>query len=182
MILITGGARSGKSRLAEQFAAEQGDNVLYIATSIVTDEEMAQRIAIHQQTRPATWQTHEGFSQLGNVIRDRGAEHDAIMLECITTMITNLMFENTGDIPAETMDFTALESKINHQVDALLDSCRLCPCPVYIVTNEVGFGIVPENLLARRFRDIAGRVNQRLAAFADEVYLVVSGIELKMKG
>lgn len=182
MILITGGARSGKSRLAEQFAAKQGDNVLYIATSIVTDEEMAQRIAIHQQTRPATWKTHEGFSQLGSVIRERGAQHDAIMLECITTMITNLMFENTGDIPAQEMDFTALENKINLQIDTLIAGCQQCSCPVYIVTNEVGFGIVPENLLARRFRDIAGRVNQRLAAFADEVYLVVSGIELKMKG
>ena len=182
MILITGGARSGKSRLAEQFAAKQGDNVLYIATSIVTDDEMAQRIAIHQQTRPAAWQTHEGFSRLGNVIRERGAQHDAIMLECITTMITNLMFENTGDIPAEEMDFVALENKINLQIEQLIDGCQQCPCPVYIVTNEVGFGIVPENLLARRFRDIAGRVNQRLAAFADEVYLVVSGIELKMKG
>ncbi|WP_321410221.1 bifunctional adenosylcobinamide kinase/adenosylcobinamide-phosphate guanylyltransferase [Tolumonas auensis] len=182
MILITGGARSGKSRLAEQFAAKQGDNVLYIATSIVTDDEMAQRIAIHQQTRPAAWQTHEGFSRLGNVIRERGAQHDAIMLECITTMITNLMFENTGDIPAEEMDFVALENKINLQIEQLIEGCQQCPCPVYIVTNEVGFGIVPENLLARRFRDIAGRVNQRLAAFADEVYLVVSGIELKMKG
>ena len=182
MILITGGARSGKSRLAEQFAAKQGDNVLYIATSIVTDDEMAQRIAIHQQTRPAAWQTHEGFSRLGNVIRERGAQHDAIMLECITTMITNLMFENTGDIPAEEMDFVALEDKINLQIEQLIEGCQQCPCPVYIVTNEVGFGIVPENLLARRFRDIAGRVNQRLAAFADEVYLVVSGIELKMKG
>ncbi|ACQ93274.1 Adenosylcobinamide-phosphate guanylyltransferase [Tolumonas auensis DSM 9187] len=182
MILITGGARSGKSRLAEQFAAKQGDNVLYIATSIVTDDEMAQRIAIHQQTRPAAWQTHEGFSRLGNVIRERGAQHDAIMLECITTMITNLMFENTGDIPAEEMDFVALENKINLQIEQLIEGCQQCPCPVYIVTNEVGFGIVPENLLVRRFRDIAGRVNQRLAAFADEVYLVVSGIELKMKG
>ena len=182
MILITGGARSGKSRLAEQFAAKQGDNVLYIATSIVTDDEMAQRIAIHQQTRPAAWQTHEGFSLIGNVIRERGAQHDAIMLECITTMITNLMFENTGDIPAEEMDFVALENKINLQIEQLIEGCQQCPCPVYIVTNEVGFGIVPENLLARRFRDIAGRVNQRLAAFADEVYLVVSGIELKMKG
>ena len=116
------------------------------------------------------------------MIRERGAQHDAIMLECITTMITNLMFENTGDIPAEEMDFVALENKINLQIEQLIEGCQQCPCPVYIVTNEVGFGIVPENLLARRFRDIAGRVNQRLAAFADEVYLVVSGIELKMKG
>lgn len=92
----------------------------YIATSIVTDDEMAQRIAIHQQTRSAAWQTHEGFSRLGNVIRERGAQHDAIMLECITTMITNLMFENTGDIPAEEMDFVALE-KQDRPVDRTAD-------------------------------------------------------------
>ncbi len=182
MILITGGARSGKSRLAEQFAAEQGDKVLYIATSIVTDDEMAERIAIHQQTRPSQWTTHEGYIELGNVIRNKGAECHAIMLECITTMITNLMFDKTGDIPAEEMDFTAIEQRITVELDDLIDACLSSSCPVYLVTNEVGFGIVPDNLLARRFRDIAGRVNQRLAAKAKEMYLVVSGIELKMKG
>ena len=182
MILITGGARSGKSRLAEQFAAQQGDNVLYIATSIVTDDEMAERIAIHQQTRPAQWVTHEGYTRLGDVVRHQGADCDAIMLECITTLITNLMFDKTGDIPAEMMDFTAIEQRIMAEIEDLIAACLASPCPVYIVTNEVGFGIVPDNLLARRFRDIAGRVNQRLAAKAKEMYLVVSGIELKMKG
>ena len=182
MILITGGARSGKSRLAEQLAAQQGDKVLYIATSIVTDDEMAERITIHQQTRPATWRTHEGYSALGRVIREQSASCDAIMLECITTMITNLMFDQTGDIPAEEMDFTAIEECVTAEIDDLIAACLVCDCPVYLVTNEVGFGIVPDNLLARRFRDIAGRVNQRLAASAREMYLVVSGIELKMKG
>ncbi len=182
MILITGGARSGKSRLAEEFAAKQGNNVLYIATSIVTDDEMAERIAIHQQTRPAQWRTHEGYINLDTVVREHHASCDAIMLECITTLITNLMFENTGDIPAEQMDFAAIETRITDQIDALIQACLEATCPVYLVTNEVGFGIVPDNLLARRFRDIAGRVNQRLAASAREMYLVVSGIELKMKG
>ena len=182
MILITGGARSGKSRLAEQFAAQQGDNVLYIATSIVTDDEMAERIAIHQQTRPAQWATHEGYRELGDVIRHKGARCDAIMLECITTMITNLMFDKTGDIPSEEMDFTAIEQRITEEIEDLIDACLASPSPVYLVTNEVGFGIVPDNLLSRRFRDIAGRVNQRLAANAKEMYLVISGIELKMKG
>ena len=182
MILITGGARSGKSRLAEQFAAQQGDRVLYIATSIITDDEMAERIVIHQQTRPAQWLTHEGYRELGSVIRQRSAECDAIMLECITTMITNLMFDKTGDIPAEAMDFAAIEQRIMAEIEDLIAACLASPCTVYIVTNEVGFGIVPDNLLARRFRDIAGRVNQRLAAKAKEMYLVVSGIELKMKG
>ena len=181
MILITGGARSGKSRLAEQFAAEQGDKVLYIATSIVTDDEMAERIAIHQQTRPSQWTTHEGYIELGNVIRNKGAECHAIMLECITTMITNLMFDKTGDIPAEEMDFTAIEQRITAEVDDLIEACLASPCPVYLVTNEVGFGIVPDNLLARRFRDIAGRVNQQLAAKAKEMYLVISGVHLKLK-
>ena len=182
MILITGGARSGKSRLAEQFAAQQGDRVLYIATSIITDDEMAERIVIHQQTRPAQWLTHEGYRELGSVIRQRSADCDAIMLECITTMITNLMFDKTGDIPAEMMDFAAIEQRIMAEIEDLIAACLASPCPVYIVTNEVGFGIVPDNLLARRFRDIAGRVNQRLAAKAKEMYLVVSGIELKIKG
>ena len=182
MILITGGARSGKSRLAEQFAAQQGDRILYIATSIITDDEMAERIVIHQQTRPEQWLTHEGYRELGSVIRQRSAECDAIMLECITTMITNLMFDKTGDIPAEMMDFAAIEQRIMVEIEDLIAACLASPCPVYIVTNEVGFGIVPDNLLARRFRDIAGRVNQRLAAKAKEMYLVVSGIELKMKG
>jgi adenosylcobinamide kinase / adenosylcobinamide-phosphate guanylyltransferase len=182
MILITGGARSGKSRLAEQFAAQQGDNVLYIATSIVTDDEMAERIAIHQQTRPAQWLTHEGYRDLGKVIRQKNAHCDAIMLECITTMITNLMFDQAGDVPAEAMNFTVIEQRIMGEIEDLTDACLASPCPVYLVTNEVGFGIVPDNLLARRFRDIAGRVNQLLAAKANEMYLVVSGIELKMKG
>ncbi len=182
MILITGGARSGKSRLAEQFAAQQGDNVLYIATSIVTDDEMVERIAIHQQTRPAQWATNEGYRELRDVIRHKGARCDAIMLECITTMITNLMFDKTGDIPAEEMDFTAIEQRITEEIEDLIDACLASPSPVYLVTNEVGFGIVPDNLLSRRFRDIAGRVNQRLAANAKEMYLVISGIELKMKG
>ena len=178
MILITGGARSGKSRLAEQFAAQQGDNVLYIATSIITDDEMAERIAIHQQTRPAQWVTHEGYTELGDVIRHKAAGCNAIMLECIT----NLMFDKTGDIPAEEMDFTAIEQRITEEIEDLIDACLASPSPVYLVTNEVGFGIVPDNLLSRRFRDIAGRVNQRLAANAKEMYLVISGIELKMKG
>ena len=80
------------------------------------------------------------------------------------------------------MDFTAIEQRITEEIEDLIDACLASPSPVYLVTNEVGFGIVPDNLLSRRFRDIAGRVNQRLAANAKEMYLVISGIELKMKG
>ncbi|MFB2863956.1 bifunctional adenosylcobinamide kinase/adenosylcobinamide-phosphate guanylyltransferase [Aeromonas sp. MdU4] len=182
MILITGGARSGKSGLAERMAARHGERVLYIATSLVTDDEMADRIAHHRASRPATWSTHEGFTGLGEVLRTQGAQHDAIMLECITTLMTNLMFAHAGDTPPEQMDFAAIETYIEQQIDALMQAAADCPAPLYLVTNEVGFGIVPEHLLARRFRDIAGRINQRLAANATEVWLVISGIDMKIKG
>lgn len=182
MILITGGARSGKSTLAEKLAAQRGDCVLYIATSVITDDEMAQRVEIHRQTRPSQWITHEGYRDLGAVVREKGEDCHAIMLECITTMITNLLFEQAGNVNAEEMDFTALEQGIQQQIDELILACSQSDVPIYIVTNELGMGIVPDNLLARRFRDIAGRVNQRLAAQAQQVYLVISGIEVKIKG
>ncbi|MEC5317814.1 bifunctional adenosylcobinamide kinase/adenosylcobinamide-phosphate guanylyltransferase [Brenneria populi subsp. brevivirga] len=181
MILITGGARSGKSALAERLAARHGDNVLYIATSVVTDDEMAQRVRRHRESRPAQWRTWEGYRDLGAVITQQAAADRAVIVECVTTLIANLLFEQAGDTPAERMDFPAIEAVIQRQIDALIDACLRSAAPIYLVTNELGMGIVPENRLARHFRDIAGRVNQRLAAAAESVYLVVSGIEVKIK-
>lgn len=182
MILITGGARSGKSSVAEKLATRHGERVLYIATSQVTDPEMAERVELHRASRPARWSTHEGYTGLGEVVRKQGAAFDAIMLECITTLATNLLFDMAGDAPPEQMDFTAIEARIEREIDDLMTAAADCPTPLYIVTNEVGLGIVPDNLLGRRFRDIAGRVNQRLAAGSVEVWLVISGIEMKLKG
>lgn len=181
MILITGGARSGKSSLAERLAAQAADRVFYMATSVVTDAEMAERIALHRASRPAHWRTWEGYQNLGAVLEQQVEPGEAVMLECITTLITNLLFELAGDTPPEQMDFAALEVNIQQQISDLLVACTRSSAPIYLVTNELGMGIVPENRLARHFRDIAGRVNQRLAAAADEVYLVVSGIEVKIK-
>ncbi|RLM20312.1 bifunctional adenosylcobinamide kinase/adenosylcobinamide-phosphate guanylyltransferase [Brenneria alni] len=181
MILITGGARSGKSSLAEKLAAQHGENVLYIATSQVTDEEMAERVKRHRENRPAHWRTWEGYRDLGVVIAEKTAADEAVILECITTMITHLLFEQAGDTPPEHMDFPAIEAVIQQQIDQLIAACSRSASPVYLVTNELGMGIVPQNRLARHFRDIAGRVNQRLAAVAESVYLVVSGIEVKIK-
>ncbi len=180
MILITGGARSGKSRHAERLAASS-ERVLYIATSKIFDEEMATRIQHHRDSRPPHWRTVEQYRDLNSVI---GAENDpqqAILLECITTLITNVMFDAAGDAPEEEWDFASIEQQINQQIDLLLVACAASPAPVYLVTNEVGMGIVPENRLARHFRDIAGRVNQRLAHQAQEVWLLVSGIGVKIK-
>lgn len=180
MILITGGARSGKSSLAERLAASVSNRVLYIATSEVNDEEMAERIRLHRQARPAHWRTWEGSLQLASVI-DQQAAGDAVILECITTLIANLMFKLTGEMQVETIDFAVVETAIQRHIDELLAACARSPATIYLVTNELGMGIVPENRLARHFRDIAGRVNQRLAAAAESVFLVVSGIEVKIK-
>lgn len=181
MILITGGARSGKSSLAERLAAQAGERVFYIATSVVTDAEMAERVALHRASRPAHWRTWEGYRDLGAVLDKQVEPGEVVMLECITTLITNLLFELAGDTPPEQMDFAALEVGIEQQITHLLAACARSRAPVFLVTNELGMGIVPDNRLARHFRDIAGRINQRLAAAADEVYLVISGIEVKIK-
>lgn len=186
MILITGGARSGKSGLAESIAKniveESGERVLYIATSLVFDAEMAERVEKHKRMRPDSWDTYEGYRDLGLLIQHKCGDYGVILLECITTMLTNLLFDETGDLPPEKMDFVELEQSLNRQIDRLLAGCRDSQCEVVIVTNELGLGIVPENRLARHFRDIAGRVNQRLAQQADEVHFVVSGIDMKIKG
>ncbi|QBH96669.1 bifunctional adenosylcobinamide kinase/adenosylcobinamide-phosphate guanylyltransferase [Limnobaculum zhutongyuii] len=186
MILITGGARSGKSRLAEQLAnqkaAAYGGNVLYIATSLATDDEMLRRIEQHKLTRPAHWRTHEGYRQTGNEIRQQSGFFPVIVLECITTMLTNLIFDWAGDSDPDQLDYSALERWLEPQMDDLLKSCAESKSEIIIVTNELGCGIVPEYPLARHFLDIAGRVNQKLAQQADEVHLVVSGIDVKIKG
>ena len=180
MKLVTGGARSGKSRHAEQLAANY-PRVLYIATSKIFDSEMAQRIEHHRDSRPAHWRTVEQYRDLNTVITPQNDAQEAVLLECITTLITNVMYDAAGEMPEDEWDFAAMEQVVDQQIDSLLAACAASPAEVILVTNEVGMGIVPENRLARHFRDIAGRVNQRLAQSADEVWLVVSGIGVKIK-
>ncbi|KEA50643.1 MULTISPECIES: bifunctional adenosylcobinamide kinase/adenosylcobinamide-phosphate guanylyltransferase [Mangrovibacter] len=181
MMLITGGARSGKSRQAEELAAQAASRVLYIATSQIFDGEMAQRVAHHKASRPAHWRTVEAWRDLGRFITPGNPPGEAILLECVTTLVTNLMFDEGGEQDPETWNYAAIEAAVHQQIDQLIAACAACPSPVFLVTNEVGMGIVPENRLARHFRDIAGRVNQRLAQAADGVWLVVSGIGVKIK-
>lgn len=182
MILITGGARSGKSRHGERLVQGMAERVLYIATSMIFDDEMAERIKHHQLSRPAHWRTVEAWRDVPAVITPENDPQEAILLECITTLISNLLFDFVGDTPEESWDYVAIEAHIDAHITQLLAACAACPSPVVLVTNEVGMGIVPENRLARHFRDIAGRVNQRLAEQAEQVWLVVSGIGVKIKG
>lgn len=178
--LVTGGARSGKSSHAESLVSAS-PRVLYIATSQIFDEEMAARIQHHRENRPAHWRTEERWQQLDDIITAGNDPQEAILLECITTLVTNQLFAAGGDSDPDGWDYKALEASVQQQIEALIAACQRCPSPVVLVTNEVGMGIVPEKRLARHFRDIAGRVNQRLAQAADNVWLVVSGIGVKIK-
>ncbi|HBJ0064228.1 TPA: bifunctional adenosylcobinamide kinase/adenosylcobinamide-phosphate guanylyltransferase [Escherichia coli] len=180
MILVTGGARSGKSRHAEALIGDSSQ-VLYIATSQILDDEMAARIEHHQQGRPEHCRTVERWQHLDELIHADINPNEVVLLECVTTMVTNLLFDYGGDKDPDEWDYQAMEQAINAEIQSLIAACQRCPAKVVLVTNEVGMGIVPESRLARHFRDIAGRVNQQLAAAANEVWLVVSGIGVKIK-
>ncbi|WP_039031822.1 bifunctional adenosylcobinamide kinase/adenosylcobinamide-phosphate guanylyltransferase [Leclercia adecarboxylata] len=181
MIVVTGGARSGKSAHVEGLVARQYSQVLYIATSTVTDDEMAARIARHRAQRPAHWRTLECYRDLDAVIRQQVQPGEAVVIECITTLLANLLYDASGGADPDTLDFDALEVALQQQTDALITACQQTRAPVYIVTNELGMSITPANRLARHFVDIAGRANQKLARAAEEVWLVVSGIGVKIK-
>lgn len=182
-ILITGGARSGKSSYAEKLARELEGNVLYIATSIPFDEEMKNRVKKHRESRPSEWNTYEGFRGLGRVISEKGGQYKGILLDCVTVMVTNLLLEYPGiDYEnASYEDFEVVERAINEEIEELLKGVSQADATVIMVTNELGSGIVPENLLGRVFRDIAGRVNQHIAEHCDEVFITVCGLPLKLK-
>lgn len=163
-ILITGGARSGKSALAERLVKRMGDTLVYIATARAFDDEMKARIAAHQDRRGEEWQTLNAPNDLVGALR----ESDGLprLVDCLTLWLTNLMLDER-DILVETAH--------------LLAAIKEQRSPVVFVTNEVGSGIVPDNKLGREFRDAAGALNQQVADACDEVYLAVSGQPLKVK-
>ena len=183
IVLITGGARSGKSTYAEKLAKEAKGEVLYIATSIPFDDEMKDRVKKHKERRPATWHTFEGYKNLKQVFNNEKLQFDTILLDCITIMVTNLMFDSAGDnfddLNDEAID--TMESEILQEVADFLNEAQKSKKTIIIVTNEIGCGIVPEYKMARVFRDIAGRVNQYIASRSDEVNMVVCGIPIKIK-
>lgn len=180
LILVTGGARSGKSRFAEEYLRTNFQDVLYIATAIPYDDEMKQRIKKHQDQRPSSWPTYEGHKQLENVIGP--CENSAILLDCVTILITNLMFDIIGAKDITECDSQAVETEVMGYIDHILEATKAYKGTIVMVTNEVGQGLVPEHALSRFFRDMAGRVNQRIAQQADQVYMAVSGIPVKIKG
>lgn len=162
--LILGGARSGKSRYAEGIARAMGRDRVYVATAQAHDDEMARRIEAHVAARGDGWRTMEAPLDLTAALE---AEGDVLLVDCLTLWLTNLMLAER-DPAAET--------------DRLLASLKAATAPVILVSNEVGLGIVPDNALARRFRDAQGVLNQRIAEQADLVVFMAAGLPLVMKG
>jgi adenosylcobinamide kinase/adenosylcobinamide-phosphate guanylyltransferase len=164
-ILITGGARSGKSGIAETMALSLGRPAVYIATATADDEEMAARIAAHQARRGAEWITRAEPLDLCAALEATDGEAPRLV-DCLTLWLSNVIFAGR--------DWRSEAAR-------LIDALYLQSAPVILVTNEVGSGIVPDNRLARDFRDAAGLLNQQVAAMADEVHLAVCGLPMKVK-
>ncbi|GAA0125765.1 MULTISPECIES: bifunctional adenosylcobinamide kinase/adenosylcobinamide-phosphate guanylyltransferase [Clostridium] len=179
IVLVTGGSRSGKSGFAESLLKDTND-VLYIATAIVTDKEMESRINKHIERRNSKWNTYEGFKDLHIAVEN--SKEKNILLDCITIMVTNLMFNektNFDDLSLEEADH--IEELIKAQVEKLIVKAKECNKNLIMVTNEVGSGLIPEYKLSRIYRDIAGSINQFIAKLCDEVYFVACGLPLKLK-
>ncbi len=180
IILITGGARSGTSSFAEEYAAKYGKKIAYIATSHIYDDEMAYRVKLHQNRRPSDWTTYEAPFKAHEAIKKAFNNHNMILFDCLTLYLSNYLCKD--DIDSCNMDKLNIEVHeiMQNLIDAVKNENEEHKTCIF-VTNEVGSGIVPENALARKYRDLAGLSNQQFAKFADEVYFVVSGIPLKIK-
>ncbi len=166
LIYVTGGARSGKSRFAEGLAGGEGGQVTYLATAQAFDDEMTERIGRHRSDRPQSWTTLEEPLDLTAVLaRTEGV----VLLDCLSLWVSNLMLRGDPD------------ELILRATDALIDAQAVRRSPLIAVSNEVGSGIVPDNALARRYRDTLGWVNQRFAAASDEAWLLVSGLPVRLR-
>lgn len=181
LILVTGGARSGKSTLAEKKTGEIGNKIGYIATSIAFDDGMKDRIRKHRKSRPEEWITIERYKNFRELYtKEELHSIDTFLLDCMTLMVSNLLLESNIDFDSCSMEeVDRIEGEIFKEVDELLNIME--DKQLIIVTNEVGMGLVPSYKLGNIFRDMAGRVNQYLAHRADEVYFTVSGIPMKIK-
>jgi adenosylcobinamide kinase/adenosylcobinamide-phosphate guanylyltransferase len=165
-LLVLGGARSGKSRYAQQWAETIPGRHLFVATAQAFDEEMAERIARHRADRDARWTTIEAPLDLAGAIHAHAAGDTVLLIDCLTLWASNLLLA---------------EADVDRAADALIRAIGDAPGHIALVSNEVGLGIVPENPLARRFRDVAGRINQAVAASVAGVVFLAAGLPLRLK-
>jgi len=173
--LITGGARSGKSRLAQEIAGKTGRPVLFVATAEAGDEEMKRRIEAHRKNRPAGWRTLEVTTGIGRAITAGLGRAQAVIIDCITLLVSNVFQQHVG------ADATTLEKAVEAEINGLIKCLESPGISFIIVTNEVGLGIVPADETSRLYRDLLGKANRMLAERADEVILMVTGIPVSLK-
>jgi adenosylcobinamide kinase/adenosylcobinamide-phosphate guanylyltransferase len=166
---ITGGARSGKSAFAEKLADGLSGKRAYIATAQALDPEMAARIERHRQGRAHAWDTYEEPLAVADLLRKLSGRYQTVLLDCLTLWLSNIMAHSEGD-----GDITARSEELVAAIKGFGSGC-------IVVSNEVGLGIVPDNPLARQFRDCAGVLNQKMAKIADEAYFMAAGIPMKIK-
>ncbi|MBI4684410.1 MAG: bifunctional adenosylcobinamide kinase/adenosylcobinamide-phosphate guanylyltransferase [Nitrospirae bacterium] len=166
IVFVTGGARSGKSFFTMSEALKIKGRKAYIATAEALDAEMKERIEKHKKDRGDEWDTYEEPLDISDAINKIKDKYSVILVDCLTLWLSNLLIN---------------DKVVEKEISRFLDSLSSTSCTLYIVSNEVGMGIVPENELARRFRDLAGMLNQKAAEIADDVYMVVAGIPLKIK-
>jgi adenosylcobinamide kinase/adenosylcobinamide-phosphate guanylyltransferase len=185
LILLLGGARSGKSRFAEKLTMRFGERVLYVATAQARDEEMAARIAAHRRARPATWRTVEAPTAVGKAVRTALAEEpvDVVIVDCITLLVSNVILGGRwlSEEDFDSVDERVVGPRVDIELDGLLRAVQESEVPWIVVSNEVGWGLVPPYPLGRVYRDLLGWFNQCLAAVADRVYLMVAGLPVDVK-
>lgn len=175
LVLLLGGARSGKSARAEQLASARGGPVLFVATATAGDEEMARRIADHRAARPAGWRTLEAPQGVAAAVAASGDAAPTIVLDCLTLLVSNLLLTHEAEGEVE------VGRRVDAEIDALLAAIDTGAATWIVVSNEVGMGLVPPYPLGRQYRDLLGRVNARVAARADRAYLLVAGLALDLK-
>ena len=177
LIFIIGGARSGKSNFAEKMAVDSGKSVAYLATARPLDEEMAFRIEKHREKRLNTWETYEEPIRVRELVSRLGLEKEVILIDCLTLLTSNLLLRKEDKV-----EDPEWQKEILLEIEKLAEISFRVTAQVIIVSNEVGMGLIPDNTLGRVYRDILGRANSIIADKADEVFMMISGIPLKIKG
>lgn len=179
-ILITGGIRSGKSRFAQELAKKAGGKVLFVATAEGRDEEMKERIEKHKRERPAGWRTLEVTENAGRIIKREIAASKVVILDSLSMLISNILDSSSSGNPEE-LNFPLLEKRVEKELDSIIINLQERKASFIIVSVEVGMSLVPPNRMGRYFQELHGKANQRIAQNCDEIYLMVSGIPLKIK-
>ncbi len=176
LTLVLGGARSGKTAFAQQLASELAVPVLFVATGVATDDEMASRIAAHRAARPPTWHCAEAPLAVGEAIRGGPDDARVVLVDCMSFLVSNCLMDTEAS-----SDPSRASQRIEAELDEMLDATRSRSAQLIVVSNEVGMSVVPEYPLGRTYRDLLGSANQRLASEAGDVYLMVAGIPLAIK-